>query len=301
MEDNIVVHFFEKYPKFSELILSNLNIDFHYENEKIIINDNNYSKKLFKIINILLDTEKERGYLERSEVIDTVSKNIEEKIESQVKYQLPKMLVKARTKGQSIYLNELNNSDIVIAIGPAGTGKTFLAVARAVHLLINRKIKKIVLIRPAVEAGENLGFLPGDMKEKVDPYLKPLYDSLYMLLDRRTVEKYIDEEIIEIAPLAYMRGRTLADSCIILDEAQNTTSMQMKMFLTRLGINSKAIITGDITQIDLKEHFVSGLVELEKIVSNIKAIKIIKLNSKDVIRHPLVKDIINAYAEFSER
>lgn len=197
--------------------------------------------------------------------------------------------------GQLKYINALKHYDIVFGIGPAGSGKTYLAVIYAVWLLKTHKIKKIILTRPAVEAGENLGFLPGDLKEKIDPYLRPLYDALYEMLGKESTEKYIEKGIIEIAPLAYMRGRTLEDAFIILDEAQNTTTMQMKMFLTRLGFNSKMVITGDITQIDLRNNIRSGLEQVRNILQSIHEIKFITMTSNDVCRHPLVQKIIDAY------
>ena len=197
--------------------------------------------------------------------------------------------------GQLNYVNALKNYDIIFGVGPAGSGKTYLAVIYAVWLLKNHKIKKIILTRPAVEAGENLGFLPGDLKEKIDPYLRPLYDALYEMLGKENTEKFIERGIIEIAPLAYMRGRTLEDAFIILDEAQNTTTMQMKMFLTRLGFNSKMVITGDITQIDLRNNVKSGLKQVQEILNGIKEIKFIVMDSTDVCRHPLVQKIIDAY------
>ena len=200
-----------------------------------------------------------------------------------------------KTLNQALYLKQLYKNDVVFGIGPAGTGKTFLAISFAVNLLKHQKIKKIVLVRPAVEAGEKLGFLPGDLKEKVDPYLIPLYDALNDCFGKETVEKMVEKGIIEIAPLAYMRGRTLDNSVIILDEAQNTTTMQMKMFLTRLGFNSKMIITGDVTQIDLPVKSQSGLVEAMKILDNLPGISIVKFNSFDVMRNPLVFKIINRY------
>lgn len=202
-----------------------------------------------------------------------------------------------KTMGQMEFVKAMEKKDIVFAIGPAGTGKTYLAVVYAVELLKKGIIKKIVLTRPAVEAGENLGFLPVDLKEKVDPYLIPLYDALYELLSKETCEKYMEKGTIEIAPLAYMRGRTLEDAFVILDEAQNTTPMQMKMFLTRLGFNSKMVITGDITQVDLIRGKRSGLLDVQKILSGIQEIAFCLLSSDDVIRHPLVQKIIERYEE----
>ena len=206
----------------------------------------------------------------------------------------------ARSDGQKNLLKSLFDNDIVISVGPAGTGKTFLAVAHAVSLLEKHEIDKIVLCRPAVEAGESLGFLPGDLRDKIDPYLAPLYDALNDLLPKNKVQTLVNNNIIEIIPLAYMRGRTINRAAMILDEAQNASPIQMKMFLTRLGIESKAIITGDISQIDLPKKTNSGLVEILKILKSIKGIGIVKLNESDITRHELVKDIINAYSKIKK-
>ncbi|MDO4542404.1 MAG: PhoH family protein [Bacillota bacterium] len=203
--------------------------------------------------------------------------------------------IKPRTMGQKKYVDALFNNDIVFAIGPAGTGKTYLAVVMAVLALKKKEVRRIVLTRPAVEAGEKLGFLPGDLQDKVDPYLRPLYDGLYDIMGSDAANKLMEKGVIEVAPLAYMRGRTLDDAFIILDEAQNTTSQQMKMFLTRIGFGSKAVITGDITQIDLAPGEGSGLVHAQKVLQNIKGIEFSYLSHLDVVRHPLVQKIINAY------
>ena len=205
--------------------------------------------------------------------------------------------IKPKTLGQQKYIEAINKNDVVIAIGPAGTGKTYLAAVMAVKALKSKTVKRLVLTRPAVEAGEKLGFLPGDLQEKVDPYLRPFYDSLYDVLGTENTQKYLDRHTIEIAPLAYMRGRTLDDSFIILDEAQNTTKEQMKMFLTRLGFGSKAVITGDVTQIDLPKGQVSGLVDAVKILKGIEGLGIHVLSGDDIVRHPLVERIIKAYDE----
>ncbi len=212
-----------------------------------------------------------------------------------------KIPVKPRSEGQRKYVEAIYNCDLVFSIGPAGTGKTYLAVACAIRFLRERAIDRIVLVRPAVEVDEKLGFLPGDMKEKIDPYLRPLYDALYEMLPRGQVERYIESGIIEIAPLAFMRGRTLNNAFIILDEAQNTTIRQMKMFLTRLGMNSKAVVTGDITQTDLPIEQKSGLINARKILDEIPGIEIVYLSEKDVVRHPLVQDIILAYSRWENR
>ncbi len=201
----------------------------------------------------------------------------------------------ARSKGQHTYINIVNNNDIVLSVGPAGTGKTYIAVAFAIAALENSEVDRIVLCRPAVEAGESLGFLPGDLKEKVDPYLTPLYDALGDIMPKSKLKKVLSDGTIEIVPLAYMRGRTLNNAFMILDEAQNATPMQMKMFLTRLGVNSKAIITGDITQVDLPLKTDSGLIQVVKILKGIDGIGFVKLTESDVVRHKLVKDIILAY------
>ncbi len=203
----------------------------------------------------------------------------------------------AKTAGQKDYLAAIAAHDIVIGIGPAGTGKTYLAVAKAVEALARKRVKRIILARPAVEAGESLGFLPGDLQAKVDPYLRPLYDALEDMMPSEKVQKALETRIIEIAPLAYMRGRTLSDAFIILDEAQNATGAQMKMFLTRLGVNSRAVITGDKTQVDLPKREDSGLIQVERILPGIEGIAFCYLQDTDVVRHRLVRDIIRAYAE----
>ncbi len=208
--------------------------------------------------------------------------------------------VKPKTLGQKKYIEAIKNKTIVFGIGPAGTGKTYLAVAMAVNAFRAKEVNRIILTRPAVEAGEKLGFLPGDLQQKVDPYLRPLYDALFDMLGAESFQKYQEKGSIEVAPLAYMRGRTLDDSFIILDEAQNTTPEQMKMFLTRLGFNSKIVVTGDITQIDLPDGKKSGLVEAVRILKNVEDIQTIRFNEKDVVRHKLVMDIIKAYEKNEE-
>ncbi len=205
------------------------------------------------------------------------------------------LTVKARTQNQKLLVEAASKFDLVFAVGPAGTGKTFTAVAIAVRALKNKEVRKIIITRPAVEAGENLGFLPGDLKEKIDPYLRPIYDALEDMVAPEKLKLYLESRTIEIAPLAYMRGRTLNNAFILLDEAQNTTPMQMKMFLTRMGPSSKAIITGDITQIDLPRNQNSGLVDSLKVLHGVKGISFVELDGKDVVRHRLVRDILNAY------
>ncbi|HVG17885.1 MAG TPA: PhoH family protein [Blastocatellia bacterium] len=211
-----------------------------------------------------------------------------------------KKQVTARSANQRRYIEAIEKNDIVFGIGVAGTGKTYLAVAMAVQALMQKRVNRIVLARPAVEAGEKLGFLPGDLQDKVDPYLRPLYDALFDLVDYEKVTRLLEKRVIEVAPLAFMRGRTLADAFIILDEAQNTTSEQMKMFLTRIGFGSKAVITGDLTQIDLPAGRRSGLVEAQRVVGNIEGIEFIYFNEKDVVRHHLVQMIVQAYDQHTK-
>lgn len=211
-----------------------------------------------------------------------------------------KRIITPKSIAQRLYIEYMRNSDMVFSIGPAGTGKTYLAMAMAVSYLLERKVQRIILARPAVEAGERLGFLPGDLAEKVNPYLRPLYDALYDMIDMERASALISKGLIEVAPLAFMRGRTLNDSFIILDEAQNTTSEQMKMFLTRLGFGSKVVITGDITQIDLPAGKASGLIEAEKILKKIESVRFVYFSEIDVIRHPLVQDVIKAYARLDK-
>lgn len=224
----------------------------------------------------------------------------EEELDTIVLY-TKKDVIKARTTGQISYIGLARKNDICFAIGPAGTGKTYLAVAVAVSALKKGLVKKIVLARPAVEAGESLGFLPGDFREKIDPYLRPLYDALDDMIPSEKLRSYIEKRTIEIVPLAYMRGRTLNNAYVILDEAQNSTPMQMKMFLTRLGANSRAIITGDITQIDLPAKQISGLVQAKDILSNVEGVAFAYFDRGDVVRHKLVKDIIDAYDKFNNQ
>jgi len=217
--------------------------------------------------------------------------------ERPVLFSFDKRTLRVKTLGQARYVAALQKHDIVFAIGPAGTGKTYLAVAAAVHALKARHVERILLVRPAVEAGENLGFLPGDMKEKVDPYLRPLYDSLNDLLSFEKIRRFLELGVIEVAPLAYMRGRTLNNAFVILDEAQNTTVGQMKMFLTRLGYGSKAVITGDVTQIDLDTDHASGLVEIQSILRGVADLSFVYLTERDVVRHNLVREIIRAFED----
>ena len=260
------------------------------------------------IINKLLDIstgDKNLGKQEVKYLVELLKKNPFINLHDlydevlQVNYRGKK--IKVKTLGQKLYIEAIKRSPIVFAIGPAGTGKTYLAMVMAVKALLNKDVGRIILTRPAIEAGEKLGFLPGDLQDKVDPYLRPLYDALYDILGPEKVSNYLSKDIIEVAPLAYMRGRTLDDSFIILDEAQNTTPEQMKMFLTRLGFNSRAVITGDLTQIDLPENKNSGLNLVQAILKDVDGIEFIYLTKDDVVRHKLVKDIIKAYERYESR
>ena len=244
------------------------------------------------------------GTIEKKDIISSINEfmiyeknNTEKKVEYIIK--TPKKSVIPRSERQKDYVRALKESDIIISAGPAGTGKTFLAVAVALTMLLDKKIERIILSRPAVEAGERLGFLPGDMRDKVDPYLRPLYDSLYDLLDFEKIQKKIEVGDIEIAPLAFMRGRTLKNSFAILDEAQNATDTQIKMFLTRIGENSKIVINGDPSQIDLPNKSLSGLYRSKKLLGHLKEISVVDFNHKDVVRHPLVSKIVKAYSDKS--
>ena len=222
----------------------------------------------------------------------------EEIIDPEIQIKTPKKIIRPRGSNQQAYINKINKYEINFGIGDAGTGKTYIAVAKAVEALLSDKVQRIVLIRPAVEAGEKLGFLPGDLSQKVDPYLRPLYDGLYEMLGMEKTSKLIEKEVIEVAPLAYLRGRTLNNAFIIMDESQNTTVEQMKMVLTRIGFGSKAVINGDLTQVDLPKHITSGLNHVIQVLNNTDGIGITEFSSKDVIRHPIVRKIIDAYKKF---
>jgi phosphate starvation-inducible PhoH-like protein len=232
-------------------------------------------------------------------ISEDTSQSLRGVVSTTMTLQAGKRNVSPKTLNQKLYLEAIEKHDMVFGIGPAGTGKTYLAVSMAVRALVEKKISRIVLTRPAVEAGERLGFLPGTLQEKIDPYLKPLYDALYDMLDVERVDRHIERGVIEIAPIAFMRGRTLNESFVILDEAQNTTSEQMKMFLTRIGYNSKAVITGDITQIDLPAGKMSGLIDARNVISGVEGISFIHFNERDVVRHALVQRIVRAYESYN--
>lgn len=258
-------------------------------------------ERCFDIMVNVIKADMELDEMKMQEIINRVINKQE--IDGTIKYVTTYngKIIRPKNVSQSNYYHLLEKSTIVFAMGAAGTGKTYLAVAYGVSLLKLKKVNKIIVTRPIVEAGENLGFLPGELKEKVDPYLTPIYDAFNDILGKETTEKYMTKGVIEIAPLAYMRGRTLTDAYVILDEAQNTTSTQMKMFLTRLGYNSKMVITGDESQIDLKSSIKSGIIVASKLLTNIEDISVIKFDSKDVVRHPLVSKIIAAYEKYETK
>ena len=276
----------------------------HSRGNSILVKSDSIKNDLVKkAIQFLTEQFLNNGTIEKKDIFSSVNKfMINEKMNSSEKnieyiIKTPKKSVIPRSEKQKKYVRSLKESDIVISTGPAGTGKTFLAVAVALTMLLDKKIERIILSRPAVEAGERLGFLPGDMREKVDPYLRPLYDSLYDLLDFEKIQKKIEVGDIEIAPLAFMRGRTLKNSFAILDEAQNATDTQIKMFLTRIGENSKIVINGDPSQIDLPNKSLSGLNRSKKLLGHLKEISVIDFDHTDVVRHPLVSKIVKAYAD----
>ena len=305
-EEEFIPDLFGLYDKNLHRIETLLNVNLQGRGKNISIS----GKDVFLAKDVLNDlyAQLKKGFDIGFEEVDaSIRMNSEKNIDAdkiqkdQSLLRTKKKTIRARTHKQNEYILALNKSELTFGVGPAGTGKTFLPVVHAVELLEKEEVSKIILSRPAVEAGEKLGFLPGDLKDKVDPYLKPLYDALEDVLPFKKLEKYIELGIIEIAPLAFMRGRTLSNSYIILDEAQNTNKMQMKMFLTRLGFNSRMVITGDITQIDLPNNISSGLSEALKITSIIKdKVSHIYFSEKDVVRHPLVQKIVNAY-ERSEK
>ena len=287
-----------------KLIEENLNVIIHARTERVqILGDDEESVELARLTIQALLVLVERGMLvNTSDVVAALTMAQDGSIDKFVALYEEEIIkdnsgkpIRVKTLGQKVYVKKKKNHDVVFGIGPAGTGKTFLAVTLAVTALKRGQVKRIVLTRPAVEAGESLGFLPGDLKEKVDPYLRPVYDALYQILGKEQTTRLMEREIIEIAPLAYMRGRTLEDAFVILDEAQNTTIMQMKMFLTRLGFNSKMIVNGDMSQIDLPRRVKSGLVDAMEKLKGIKAIDFVHFSASDVVRHPVVADIINAY------
>ena len=257
-------------------------------------------KDLYGLTNKNLELTKETVHLCIQSYHNLRLADKEDKFMEEIAIQTPKKLIKSRSRNQQDYLKNIKKYELNFGVGPAGTGKTYLAVAAAVDAFISNKVQKIILIRPAIEAGEKLGFLPGDLAQKVDPYLKPLYDALYEMMGNEKVNKLIEKEVIEIAPLAYLRGRTLNNSFIIIDESQNTSIDQMKMVLTRLGYGSRAVVNGDLGQIDLPKTSISGLKNILEVLDKESDIGITHFDSQDVVRHPLVRKIINAYRKYNE-
>lgn len=310
IEDNQLISIlFGKLDENLKIIEKELNIEIVLREGNItIIGDELLAELGERLIQKLLEIIKTQKKLTKQELYYTIQLILNGK-EEKIKDLLNDVVcitssgksIKPKTLGQKKYIDGIKDNDLVFGIGPAGTGKTYLAMAMAVNAFKNKEVNRIILTRPAVEAGESLGFLPGDLQEKVDPYLRPIYDALFDILGFETYLKLMEKGLIEVAPLAYMRGRTLDSAYIILDEAQNTTNEQMKMFLTRLGFGSKAIITGDITQVDLPRGRISGLVTASKVLSNVEGINFIYLTKNDIVRHPLVQKIVDAYDKYEKR
>lgn len=305
---NLLSIVFGKLDENIGLIEKELDVSIKSKNDKVLIcGDEEKVEDATLLLKNLIETARKQDSLSLSDVRYSISliKNnekrpVSELLKDTVVYTSMGKPIRAKTLGQKRYIDAINNNDIVFGIGPAGTGKTYLAMAAAVRAFKSKEVNRIILTRPAVEAGENLGFLPGDLQNKVDPYLRPLYDALFEILGHDTYNNLFEKGLIEVAPLAYMRGRTLDSAFVILDEAQNTTNEQMKMFLTRLGYGSKAIITGDVTQIDLPRGKQSGLKTVLRILAGVKGIGITYLNKNDIVRHPLVQRIIDAYEKYEK-
>lgn len=306
-DDKFERELFGNFDENIKIIEKSLNVDVLLrEGNIVLIGQSKNVEKAIEFINELYKNFKIGKTLDKQsityaiELLNEGNKEQIEELEDTIAVTKKGREVKPKTIGQKHYINLIRNNDITLGVGPAGTGKTYLAVAMAVRAFKKDEISRIILTRPAVEAGESLGFLPGDMKDKVDPYLRPLYDALFDMLGDEKCAKYIERGIIEVAPLAFMRGRTLDNAFIILDEAQNTTPEQMKMFLTRLGFESKAVVTGDLTQIDLPNKYKSGLIQAMDVLKDVDGVGINKFTEKDVVRHELVQRIIKAYEKFDE-
>lgn len=305
----IIKEIFGSFDENINIIKEELNIDIVVREDKIeLFGDKKWVNIGEKLIHNLIQIIKKDKKIDKQDIRHSIQLLVEgngdyakELLNKVVCVTASGKSIKPKTLGQKRYLDAIKKNDIVFGIGPAGTGKTYLAMAMAVQSMKNNEVNRIIITRPAVEAGESLGFLPGDLQEKVDPYLRPIYDALFDILGPETCAKYIEKGLIEIAPLAYMRGRTLDSAYVILDEAQNTTNEQMKMFLTRLGFGSKAIVTGDITQIDLGGRKKSGLKEITKILNNVRGIDFIFLLKSDIVRHPLIQRIIEAYEKHEQK
>lgn len=305
---NLMSIVFGKLDENISLVEKELGLNVKSRDNKIIVSgEEDVVEDGYLLLNNLIETAKKQNSLSLSDVryaISLIKNNekrpVSELLKDTLVYTSMGKPIRAKTLGQKRYIDNINNNDIVFGIGPAGTGKTYLAMAAAVRAFKSKEVNRIILTRPAVEAGENLGFLPGDLQNKVDPYLRPLYDALFEILGHDTYNNLFEKGLIEVAPLAYMRGRTLDSAFVILDEAQNTTNEQMKMFLTRLGYGSKAIVTGDVTQIDLPSGKQSGLKTVLKILAGVKGIGITYLNKNDIVRHALVQRIIDAYEKYEK-
>lgn len=305
---NLMSIVFGKLDENISLVEKELGLNVKSRDNKIIVSgEEDVVEDGYLLLNNLIETAKKQNSLSLSDVryaISLIKNNekrpVSELLKDTLVYTSMGKPIRAKTLGQKRYIDNINNNDIVFGIGPAGTGKTYLAMAAAVRAFKAKEVNRIILTRPAVEAGENLGFLPGDLQNKVDPYLRPLYDALFEILGHDTYNNLFEKGLIEVAPLAYMRGRTLDSAFVILDEAQNTTNEQMKMFLTRLGYGSKAIVTGDVTQIDLPSGKQSGLKTVLKILAGVKGIGITYLNKNDIVRHALVQRIIDAYEKYEK-
>ena len=305
---DVLIRFVGKLNENLKIVEKTFKVKIFQNGNKISISgDEENTKRASNAIKDLYASTSNGSELSKEQIQMVINKNIDlnpDAISEDMKDQIiktPKKIIKPRGSNQNSYISNMSKFEVNFGVGPAGTGKTYLAVAKAVEMLINEDVKKIILIRPAVEAGEKLGFLPGDLSQKVDPYLRPLYDALYEMLGFEQVVRLLEKEILEVAPLAYLRGRTLNNAFIIMDESQNTSVDQMKMFLTRMGFGSYAVINGDMTQIDLPKNIESGLSHVLKVLDGIDDIGFTTFNSRDVVRHPLVRKIVDAYNKFDQQ
>ena len=305
---DVLIRFVGKLNENLKIVEKTFKVKIFQNGNKISISgDEENTKRASNAIKDLYASTSNGSELSKEQIQMVINKNIDlnpDAISEDMKDQIiktPKKIIKPRGSNQNSYISNMSEFEVNFGVGPAGTGKTYLAVAKAVEMLVNEDVKKIILIRPAVEAGEKLGFLPGDLSQKVDPYLRPLYDALYEMLGFEQVVRLLEKEILEVAPLAYLRGRTLNNAFIIMDESQNTSVDQMKMFLTRMGFGSYAVINGDITQIDLPKNIESGLSHVLKVLDGLDDIGFTTFNSRDVVRHPLVRKIVDAYHKFDQQ
>ena len=305
---DVLIRFVGEFNENLKIVEKNFKVKIFQNGNKISISgDEENTKRASNAIKDLYASTSNGRELSKEQIQMVINKNIDlnaDAISEDMKDQIiktPKKIIKPRGSNQNSYISNMSKFEVNFGVGPAGTGKTYLAVAKAVEMLVNEDVKKIILIRPAVEAGEKLGFLPGDLSQKVDPYLRPLYDALYEMLGFEQVVRLLEKEILEVAPLAYLRGRTLNNAFIIMDESQNTSVDQMKMFLTRMGFGSYAVINGDMTQIDLPKNIESGLSHVLKVLDGLDDIGFTTFNSRDVVRHPLVRKIVDAYNKFDQK